>query len=211
VLLDTPIEGVYVPGQVRELYFYENDGPRRISIGLEARDDSGPLRLLAQVYSVDGESVQQVSGQPLRQSEWDLIEPGEYIIQVFGPETLARAFALTVRSRPIPKTGGDVIAYGQARSGEIAARGQRDNWTFEGRAGDSILIIMNTPSKDGYLALYDPDGQPVAQSDDYPPLGQDAVLEVDLPVDGVYTIVARMYGDATTGTYRLVLEERSEN
>jgi hypothetical protein len=140
-----------------------------------------------------------------------LTEPGEYIIQIFGPETQARAFLLTVRSRPIPEAGGDVIAYGQSRSGEIAARGQRDNWTFEGQAGDSILIMMNTPARDAYLALYDPDGQLVARSDDYPPLGQDAVLEVGLPVDGVYTIVARMYGDSTTGTYRLALEERSEN
>jgi hypothetical protein len=211
ISFNSAVEGVYVPGQVRELYILHNDRPRRISLSFETRDDHGPLHLWAQVYTPDGALVPQVSGQPLERSEWDVLAAGDYIIQVFGPETGARAFTLTATSRPIPEPADYSIAYGQSRSGEIAARGQRDRWTFQGRAGDHIQVVMTAPSGDGYLALYSSDGQLIGQDDDHPRLGQDPVLDLVLPVDGVYTILAWMYGDETIGAYRLTLERISEN
>ncbi len=211
ITLNTVVEGVYVPGQVRELYILNNDRTRRISVSFAARDDSGPLSLRAQVYTPDGALVPQVSGQPLQRSEWDLWAAGDYVIQVFGPETQARAFTLTVTSRPVPEPADYTMAYGQSRSGEIAERGQRDRWSFEGRAGDHVQIVMTAPGRDGELALYGPDGEFITRDDDHPRLGQNPVLALVLPVDGAYTIVARMYGDESTGAYSLTLEELSEN
>ena len=209
-MLNAAVEGVYVPGQVHELYVLHNDRPRRISVSFTARDDSGPLNLRAQVYTPDGALVPQVSGQPLERGEWDLLIQSDYIIQVFGPETQARAFTLTMTSRPIPQTVDYTIAYGQSRSGAIEQRGQRDRWSFEGQAGDHVQIIMTAP-KDGELALYGPDGEFITRGDDHPRLGQNPVLALVLPVDGSYTIVARMYGDESTGAYNLTLEKFSED
>jgi hypothetical protein len=211
IALNTVVEGVYVPGQVRELFVLHNDHPRRISVNFAARDDSGPLNLRAQVYTPGGALVPQVSGQPLERGEWDLLIQSNYIIQVFGPETQARAFTLTVTSRPIPEVIDYTIAYGQSRSGAIQQRGQRDRWSFEGRAGDHIQIIMTAPNDDGELALYGPDGEFIMRGDDHPRLGQNPVLELVLPVDGSYTIVARIYGDESTGAYNLTLERFSED
>ncbi len=134
-------------------------------------DDSGPLPLRAQVYTADGEIVPQVSGQPLQRSEWDLWAAGDYVIQMFGPETQARAFTLTVTSRPIPEPADYTIAYGQSRSGEITQRGQQDHWTFQGRAGDHVQIIMTAPAVMVSLALYGPDGEFITESDDHPAFG----------------------------------------
>ncbi len=195
ITLNTELEGVYVPGQVRELFILHNDHPRRISMGFAAQDDSGPLNLRAQVYTPDGALVPQVSGQPLERGEWDLLVQSDYIIQVFGPETRARAFTLTVTSRSIPEAVDYAIGYVQSRSGAIAERGQRDRWSFEGQAGDHVQIIMTAPDGDGELALYGPDGAFITRGDDHPRLRQDPVLTLVLPVDGSYTIVARMYCD----------------
>jgi hypothetical protein len=210
-VLNAAVEGVYVPGQVRELYVFHNNRPRRISVSFTARDGSGPLNLRAQVYTPDGALVPQVSGQPLERGEWDLLIQSDYIIQVFGPETQARAFMLTVTSRAIPEVVDYTIAYGQSRSGAIEQRGQRDRWSFEGRAGDHVQIIMTAPNDDGELALYGPDGEFISRNDDHPRLGQNPVLALVLPVDGTYTIVARMYGDESTGAYNLTLERLSED
>jgi hypothetical protein len=211
ITLNTAIEGVYVPGQVRELYILHNDRPRRISVNFAPLDESGPLNLRAQVYTPDGALVPQVSGQPLERGEWDLLVQNHYIIQVFGPETQARAFTLTVTSRSIPADVDYTIAYGQSRSGAIAARGQRDRWSFEAHAGDHVQIIMTAPGDDGELVLYGPDGEFITRDDDHPRLGPNPVLDLVLPVDGSYTIVARMYGDESTGAYNLTLEKLSED
>jgi hypothetical protein len=211
ITLNTTVEGVYVPGQVRELYILHNDRPRRISVSFVVQDNSGPLTLRAQVYTPDGALVPQVSGQPLERSEWDLLIQSDYIIQVFGPETRARAFTLTVTSRPTPEAVDYTIAYGQSRSGAIAERGQRDRWSFKGQAGDHVQIIMTAPNGDGELALYGPDGEFITRDDDHPRLGQDPVLALVLPVDGSYTVVARMYGDESTSVYNLTLEKLSKD
>jgi hypothetical protein len=207
ITLNTAVEGVYVPGQVRELYVLHNDQPRRIGVNFAARDGSGPLNLRAQVYTPDGALVPQVSGQPLERSEWDLLAQGDFIIQIFGPETQARAFTLTVTSRSIPADVDYTIAYGQSRSGAIEGRGQQDRWSFEGHAGDYVQIIMTAPGDDGELALYGPDGEFVTRGDDHPRLGPNPMLELVLSVDGTYTIVARMYGDESIGAYNLTLEK----
>jgi hypothetical protein len=144
-------------------------------------------------------------GQPVLRNVWEIPGPGVYTIRIFGTETKARAFDLHIFSVPVPETGGGSLACGETRSGEIVVRGQRDKWVFEGRTGDHITISMSAPGKDGILALYDPAGDLIAHSDDTPQSGSDPALGLTLPVDGAYSIVARMYGDAQAGTYQLLL------
>jgi hypothetical protein len=199
---------------MREVYLLFADRPRRVSVTLAPLDGGDPLRLSAQLYDASGALVPRVSaevGPPLLRDEWDLPETGEYVIQVFGPETEPRAFALTALSRPVAETGGSVIAYGESLSGEIAVRGQRDRWVFAGRARDRVRISLAAPTADAILEVYDPAGRLLAQNDDSQDFSRNPALELTLPADGNYTIVARMYGDDATGTYRLTLERLADS
>jgi hypothetical protein len=209
VELDSPVEGVYVPGQTRELYVFHIEQTRRVGVRLVATDNGNPLQLQVLIYDADRQIVPKVSapvGQPLLRDEWNLPGAGDYTVQVFGPEIESRTFTLTVVSRPVPGSGGGTIAYGESRSGEIAVRGQRDRWVFRGQAGDHVILTMTAPTADAYLELYDSAGHLIAHNDDSSPSMRDPVLDLVLPSDGEFTVVARMYGDDQTGTYRLLLE-----
>jgi hypothetical protein len=209
VTLDSAVEGVYVPGQTRELYVFHSDEIRQVGVRLTATDGNGPLRLEVLLYDANRQIVPRVSapiGQPLLRDGWHLPEPGDYTVQVFGPETQTRTFSLMILSRPVPESGGGRIEYGEARSGEIAVRGQRDRWVFWGEAGDYIILTMIAPSADAYLELYSSSGQLIVHNDDSSPAMHDSVLSLVLPANGEYLVVARMYGDDQTGAYQLVLQ-----
>ena len=208
IQLNQPLDAIYTPGKVRELYAFTSDRVRWVGIELVARDTLGDLRLVAQVYDAAGTLIPKVIapiGQPSLRDVWDLPGPGTYTIRIFGTETDARAFDLRVSSVPIPEIGGGSVACNETRSGEIVMRGQRDQWIFEGKATGRVTISMLAPGKDGILEFYDPIGDLIAHSDDAPHFSTDPALEITLPVDGSYSIVARMYDDAQAGTYRLVL------
>lgn len=208
--LDQPVDTFYNPGEPPEQVTFSVDRPVRVAVAIEALDGGVDLRLQARLYDSAGNLLLPVSaslGQPLLRGEWDLPEAGEYAVQLFGPETTARAFRLAVVSRPVPEIGGGTIRYGETHSGEIAVRGQRDQWVFRGRTGDRVLITMTALLADGYLELYAPDERLLASNDDGP-ASNDPVLELDLPADGPYTIVVRMYDDDQTGVYQLALDRR---
>jgi hypothetical protein len=209
MLLDVPLEAVYVPGQVAERYVFKIDQPRRVGLWMEPVDGGDALHLQGRIFDTSGNLVTQVVapvGQPLLREEWDLAA-GQYQLQLFGPEERPRAFTLTLISRPVPINGGGRLSYGETRSGEIAVRGQRDQWVFAGQSGDRVLITVIVPAADGYLELYDAGGQLLAKNDDSH-LGHNPELDVILPGDGDYMIVVRMYDDDQTGVYRIALERQ---
>lgn len=213
VSFDVLVEGVYIPGQVRELYTLSSDRARRIGVLIEASDDSGPLQLQVRLYDAAGALIPKIAmsdDQPSLRGKWDLPGPGSYTAQVFGPEVQSRAFTLTFISLISPQPGGGKIAYGESRSGEIAVRGQYDQWTFQGQRGDHVVITLTAPGMDSYLLLYGPDGELTVQNDDDPFGGMNAGLDVLLPADGEYVIVVWMYADNQTGAYRLALAQVPE-
>ncbi|NET31150.1 MAG: trypsin-like serine protease [Cyanothece sp. SIO1E1] len=79
-----------------------------------------------------------------------------------------------------------------------------DAYTFEGNAGQEILVEMISDDLDAYLILLQPDGRDLAQDDDS---GNEsnARLVATLPVTGQYTILANTYNAGEAGRYRLKL------
>jgi hypothetical protein len=83
--------------------------------------------------------------------------------------------------------------------------GYRDVWTFEGRAGQDVLIEMRSAEFDTYLELLDPQGGLVTENDDGGE-GTDSFISVRLSASGRYRVVARSYGEGDrTGFYDLLL------
>lgn len=202
ITFNVPVELIFTPGDLPELYVFYINEAGRVRVTLDPLDGGGTLRLEALLFDANGSRVTRAPGG----DEWELPSSGEYTIRVFGAETGARTFALTVLRRPTAESGGGMIAYGESRSGRIAVYGQRDYWVFEGHAGDRVLISMTAPGHDGLLALYGPAGELVGQNDDAGAADPNPALEVTLASAGRYIIAVRLYGSDQAGAYRLALE-----
>lgn len=79
-----------------------------------------------------------------------------------------------------------------------------DAYTFEGKAGQRIVIEMTSNEVDSYLILLTPDGQDLAHDDDGGG-GSNARLVTALPADGTYTVLANSYRPGEMGRYNLRL------
>ncbi|MEA5449469.1 tetratricopeptide repeat protein [Leptolyngbya sp. CCNP1308] len=74
--------------------------------------------------------------------------------------------------------------------------------TFEGKAGEFIIIELVSEAFDTYLLLRGPDGQTIAQDDDGNG-GTNSRIVVTLPTTGTYQMVANSYTVGATGRYTL--------
>lgn len=109
--------------------------------------------------------------------------------------------------------GGDdsVIAYGDSVNGEISNRTFEEVFSFEGEAGDLVVIAMDVLSGDfdAYLYLTTEDNEVVAQNDS---IGfyNNATIVASLPDTATYLIVATRYSGRSGyggGRYSLSLNE----
>ncbi len=95
------------------------------------------------------------------------------------------------------------LSYGETVTGELA-RSAGDQWTFEGAAGDTVTIALNSEEFDTVLELRAPDRSLLASDDDGGEDTNSLLEEIELPVAGTYTIVAKGFGGGT-GAYELTL------
>lgn len=113
-----------------------------------------------------------------------------------------------------PAHGGGSLLYGDTVRGTLNNRYPVHRWTFEGRAGDHVVIKMIDASNSGLLdpqlSLKTTEGNAIAANDDVGdvrPEGmayRDALIDFVLPSDGIYTIEAGRFGGR--GDYTLLLE-----
>ncbi|HEY9639141.1 MAG TPA: trypsin-like peptidase domain-containing protein [Coleofasciculaceae cyanobacterium] len=75
-------------------------------------------------------------------------------------------------------------------------------YTFDGKAGQRVVIEMSSSELDSYLILLSSDGTDIAQDDDSGG-GHNSKVEVSLPADGTYTILANSRGTGEMGSYNL--------
>ena len=112
-----------------------------------------------------------------------------------------------------PAHGGGTIVYGQSVRGALNNRYPTHAWTFEGRAGDHVVISMTDASGAGLLdpklVLKTTEERDIAANDDVGavrPEGlseQDALIDFYLPSSGIFTIEAGRFGGR--GDYILTL------
>lgn len=148
-----------------------------------------------------------------------LPEDGEYTIVAtsFSEEDrFTYELSVNVIGSGDPGAGGaDLrdIRIGQSASGQIDTgdpnarflRGYYEPVSFEGRAGQSVTIDMESEQGDTFLMLYGPEGDRIASNDDYE--GLDSHIEAELPETGEYTIIATSFGEEDTFSYELTLSE----
>jgi len=83
-------------------------------------------------------------------------------------------------------------------------------YSFEGRAGQQVVINMASNEFNSYLILLTPTGTALAQDDDSGGSGN-SQLNVTLPDNGTYIILANSYAPGETGNYLLELVAANSN
>ncbi|MCK6580917.1 MAG: PPC domain-containing protein [Anaerolineae bacterium] len=123
---------------------------------------------------------------------------GEYLLIIEGDDAGA--------SEPAPAedtpTSETTIAYGDFVEGFLP-NGDDVRYSFAGSSGDTVTIAMYADF-DTYLELVDANNRQIAFNDDYD--GLNSQIDVTLPSDGTYTIVARGFQSDANGAFTLTLD-----
>ena len=107
--------------------------------------------------------------------------------------------------------GNDLMdTHGVLEPGDRTLKGGRliDVYQFEGAAGQTVSIVLESLDFDAYLLLVDADGQLMAENDDADPSTTDAFLTQTLPADGIYEVAASAYDSSGQGRYRLTISSQ---
>ena len=110
-------------------------------------------------------------------------------------------------------TEGRTIRLGSVVTGRLGLGSQTvqdgrpaEAWQLDGRAGDRVSIVLVSGDFDSYLYLAGP-GLDGVQTDDDGAGDLDSMIEIALPADGPYRVVAAALSSGSTGAYTLRVEE----
>lgn len=110
-------------------------------------------------------------------------------------------------------SGSNAITMGQTVNGALSTSDPKltddshyDEYTFEGNAGDRVVITMRSGGFDTFLRVVDAAGNEVGSNDDAFEGSTDSQVVVTLSARGRFTIVANSLEAGQTGSYTLTLE-----
>jgi hypothetical protein len=101
---------------------------------------------------------------------------------------------------------GGALGSGSWVSGNIAP-GQSCEYTFYGRAGDTVSIALTSGDFDAWLDLKDPSGRIVISNNDGYGGSNSLIDRYTLASTGTYTILARSYKVKAGGSFRIYLKQ----
>jgi hypothetical protein len=210
------IEGVLTFGQtiaatlepgVRHYWSFEGATGDIVTISMLASD--GDWDTYLELYTPDGEQLafDDDSGGDSNAAilEFELPLTGTYRVVARGYNAdEAGDYELTVEKVELEIQGNLVPDETVA---ETLEPGVRHHWLFEGDEGETVTISLIAVDEDWdtFLELYAPDGEQVTIDDDSGGGGNAAILEFELPLTGIYRVVARGFSSFDTGEYELTL------
>lgn len=77
---------------------------------------------------------------------------------------------------------------------------------FQGRAGQTVRISLQSSDFDTYLVLGDAQGNPIARNDDISPNNRNSAITYTLPQDGTYFVLVNAYDSTGRGQFLLTIE-----
>lgn len=80
-----------------------------------------------------------------------------------------------------------------------------DEYTFAGRAGQTINITVESADFDTYLAVFNAQGELIAEHDDISQQNSNSAITVTLPVAGNYRVIVNAYDEKGRGKYVLTI------
>ncbi|GAB4160410.1 MAG: hypothetical protein Fur0046_39530 [Cyanobacteria bacterium J069] len=76
-----------------------------------------------------------------------------------------------------------------------------DQFTFEGKAGQTVTIKLFSTEFNTYLAVISPEGEVLGENDNVDGNAQDSALELTLEADGTYVVIANGFDANSRGRY----------
>jgi hypothetical protein len=193
------------PGAADEWVFNAQAG-ERVNVVLNSQFDS-----YLELYNPDGELIasNDDSGDNLTAALFDvaLNKTGPYGIIVRGYDGSMGNYALALTGGH-PTQGGGLLSNGESRNAVLSDQGYK--WRYQGQQGAFFTIdVKGAPGIDSFLALYGPDGTLLVSDDDSGGNLNPEIIDVQLPVDGLYTVRAHTIG--ATGLITLTVNESAQS
>lgn len=122
-------------------------------------------------------------------------ETGNYLLQ------LAAASANTQQSQSILQTEGIL----NGGSPTLQDGSFYEEHSFQGDAGQTVTISLESNEFDTYLILLGPNDQLLAENDDAASGTHNSTLTITLPITGTYRVIANAYEPSEQGRYLLTV------
>jgi len=78
-----------------------------------------------------------------------------------------------------------------------------DQYTFQGTAGQSVTVTVESSDFDTYVAVFSPDGKLLRENDDINQSSKNSGLTVTIPSNGTYRVIVNGYDNKSRGRYAL--------
>ncbi|MGD1849841.1 MAG: trypsin-like peptidase domain-containing protein [Cyanophyceae cyanobacterium] len=115
----------------------------------------------------------------------------------------------SARSQPPPSPDANLLF---THTGQLDGRSRTlnrdgsafDDFYFRGRAGERVVIDLDSPDFDTNFVRGDPSGELLVSNDDRGDRNTNSTVEVVLPMDGAYRVIINAYQAGQLGRYQLV-------
>lgn len=219
-------------GSYADSYVYTGRAGERVTVTLRSRDfDSwvviddprGPM----QEYDDDGAGgldseltvtlphdgqflivANSVAAQATGAYQMSLRSAGRGEVEGGSGGSGARGTIADLGRMTLPRIAAGQSVSGRLGSGDFVRSDDNtfaDGYTYAGRAGEQLTIVMRSAAFDAWLVLDDPNG-PMQEHDDDGAGGNDSRLTVTLPHDGNYVIIANSVARGANGPYTLSVQ-----
>jgi hypothetical protein len=207
-----------------QVYQFRARAGDRLTAVMRSTDFDSYLRLGRDVGGITDEidADDDGGGDTDARVRFTVPEDGVYLLIAQAlEEEVTGTFTLLLEPTPAPTTADPrPIQVGQTVSGELAETDAiqddddtyYDTWTVDGRAGQRLVVVMESGAFDAFLSIgrTEPGGdfESLASNDDGDQDGDstNARMRVRVPENGAYEIRANSVGPVT-GPYRLTLQE----
>ncbi|MBL7182899.1 MAG: PPC domain-containing protein [Anaerolineae bacterium] len=204
---DVITEEIKPSGDV-DIYTFDGKAGDVAHIAAAGTKDAPWLSLKIQVFDSQGRPV---GAESSGDGEYNLVADGQYTFTVRESGTRTGPYNVVLKN--VALGAGTRIGYGDVVEGEISLAGEKDVYTFEGKAGDVARIAMSerkalhARTANLVVKLLDPQGESLGSNDIW--VGNTALIERTLTTDGRYTIEIWITGQLDspeTGGYTLLLK-----
>lgn len=209
-------------GSYYDAYIFEGQQGQRVEVEMVSQELDAYLILLSQgndlLYQEDDDSAGNFNARleaTLPASGFYIIianaytggQEGRYSLQLRGSQGQNEGSLEAPLTRPMPQPTYVLRQSGQLSQGdEVATDGSLfDRYSFEGVAGQSITLALESADFDTYLVLMDASGQILAQNNNAEANSTNSRLTYTLPANGTYSVIVNGYSANDRGRYRLVV------
>ena len=191
-----------------DLYSFEGKAGQQITIEMKSEEIDPYLILLgpnqrgiAQDDDGAGSKNARITVRLPADGTYTLVA-NSYEASESGAYTLEVKASATEPSRAILQEEGALVAGGPVLPSDNSLYRE---YTFEGRAGQSVAISLESTDFEPYVAIIGPNDRLLAQNDDGSDSAKNAFLSVTLPTTGRYRVIVNAYDASGRGRYTLTV------